>query len=618
MDSVKKQINKIRECYNQWNRYHILDVLVCLFFFGVQYFIFQVSTVPNKAELFQQGPFIILYNSLLMGLITLLLYVFIQKISVSILVSSCFISVLSIISYYTLKYHGSPLFPSELSNFFTAMNVAGRYSYEINSYVKKILLLATFMILCSIFYVMIKREKGWSLKRAGISFVFFALLAVILVIPLMSDGLIKPKNSMTSFWAHGVIPYGMPMCYVEDIDKTINYLQEPEGYNVEKIDNLAVYKNKDTTNQYPDVILILNETFYDMNNYMEIPTDVPVLDDFYGLDNAIYGLASVPGVGGGTNNSEYELLTLNSMYLLKNGYPFNYLDLTKNHNNVVQYFNSLGYHTYGMHPVNGINYSRHIGYPGLGFEYSILPLSEKEDIISWKKNYYGNRPYLDIDNYHDMIDFSNTLDHKPRFAYLLTYQNHGSFHQNAPEDALVHVQKDFGSEEYNSALNEYLSTIKLSGEAFVELTEYYQNVDRPTIICMVGDHAPSFISNFNDPSLSEEQDRFKKQAVPYVIWANFPIQTDKNTDHLALNTLMPLILDICDMPLTTYQKEILDLHQEVPVVLSNGSYYDKDGNISEVNKKSPYYEDIMKYFYMEYNSLGSKENYRKVLFESIK
>jgi hypothetical protein len=89
-----------------------------------------------------------------------------------------------------------------------------------------------------------------------------------------------------------------------------NWLNQPEEYQPEVIE--AINKNRNTYNvleKYPDIILILNESFFDLSVYNNIQTDLDYLADFYSVEGATYGYAIAPYIGGGTNDSEFELLT---------------------------------------------------------------------------------------------------------------------------------------------------------------------------------------------------------------------------------------------------------------------------------------------------------------------
>jgi hypothetical protein len=156
----------------------------------------------------------------------------------------------------------------------------------------------------------------------------------------------------------------------------------------------------------------------------------------------------------------------------------------------------------------------------------------------------------------------------------------------------------------------------MSAQAFQNLTDYYMDVDRPVMIIMVGDHAPAFINSLNGDGMTETEMQIQRQSVPYVIWANFKLEVgDNQTDYLAMNSLMPLALDMADMPMTTYHKTCLDVHNDVPIITSDGMYFDQNGKYGSISKEYEYYEEIRNYYYMEYNALKGGHDYRKELFE---
>ena len=111
----------------------------------------------------------------------------------------------------------------------------------------------------------------------------------------------------------------------------------------------------------------------------------------------------------------------------------------------------------------------------------------------------------------------------PRFVYLLTMQNHGPWNTNPEEYNIVHIQNDMGDKE--AEVNEYLSCIHLSNLAFEELIEYFKNVEREVIICMVGDHAPTFASEIIDEKYTEDEKKLLLRSTPFVIWSNYGLET---------------------------------------------------------------------------------------------
>ena len=85
--------------------------------------------------------------------------------------------------------------------------------------------------------------------------------------------------------------------------------------------------------------------------------------------------------------------------------------------------------------------------------------------------------------------------------------------------------------KYYTETNEYLSSTKESDNAFKYLIDYFKKQDEPTIICMFGDHQPSIETEFYEELLGKKQDEWeisdiqKRYATPFVLWANYDIET---------------------------------------------------------------------------------------------
>ena len=99
---------------------------------------------------------------------------------------------------------------------------------------------------------------------------------------------------------------------------------------------------------------------------LDLTTDVDYLEGFTDHSGAVYGKVVGTSVGGSTNNTEYELLTSNSLHLLTMAAPFNYLNLRRETKNIVSYLKPPGYTSLAMHCESGSNYSRNRANPELG------------------------------------------------------------------------------------------------------------------------------------------------------------------------------------------------------------------------------------------------------------
>ena len=584
------------------NAYNMMALLVLAF---MQNMILNYSGLQTFVLLGQQSIVATVFNTFVILSLNLLFALLIRNWKISLIITTVMIWVYSIADFYVVKFHGSPLYFSEFANVKTAANVMSSYQLEISTVVIYITIIAIALIVEIVLFVSSGSIINKKMRKTQIGLTF-AMLILCSALSIFGYRKIDPKSHGWAPWTEGLQVGGFVYESVYDLQKRQNPIVEPEGYSVESIKNLK--SDAVTSMDYPDIILILNETFCDLSYSVEYKADADPMEAFKNIDGATYGHAVIANIGGGTNDSEFELLTSNSRYLLNSSAPFTFLPEKQLRNSIVRFLEEgFGYETSAMHCGTAGNYSRNIAYPFLGFDNICLG----EDAFRYK-SFYGNRPWLDADNYHDLTDHYEEGGEGPRFMYLLTFQNHGGYEQNEPSSDTVHVETDFGG--VTDDMNEYLSSIKSSAQAFRDLTDYFRNSERDVIICMVGDHAPAFISDLpNDAESPIDDETLNKCMVPYVIWSNFDAKADFYTDYATMTDLVPMTLKAAGLPLSAYYKTVLDLHEELPIRTKTGQYYDRDfrsgvfGSDTDISLLSWYY-------YMEYNSLHAGEDYIDGLF----
>lgn len=519
----------------------------------------------------------------------------------TVLISNIVVTIWSFANYYVWLYHGSPLFLSEFLSAGTAIGVLNGYTFHLSG-PEKYLFAFTFM---EIIFALILQVLELDRKRIRRKVCFFCGggVSILLFFLLFSNMAVKPQNTGGFSWGEPIQKYGFLACFMEDCDNLLHPYRMPEGYDAEKIVITENDNNEANESLFPDIILILNETFCDLQYYADISIDSDYMAPFYNIENAEYGY--VPAAGG-TNNSEYELLTSNSLDLLKSPAPFNYADMSKM-NTVVSYLKYFGYETWAMHCGWKGSYSRNRAYPAMCFDH-----------IMFEENFsvgaYGKRPWLDKDNYEDLIREYENGSESPRFMYLLTYQNHGGYNQNDSEFDKVHLLDDcYG--ELAQEIDEFLTSASMSAQAIPELIKFFSEVSRPVIICMVGDHPPYFINQLKPKSYSTEDEKaLAQQMVPYMIWANYDMKEKNSDGYASLISLVPMILEKADLPLTHYYRTILELRKEIPALGRGDLCMDESGNVVRYSENRFLYDKILNYQYLEYNGLKKGMQYREKLF----
>ena len=134
------------------------------------------------------------------------------------------------------------------------------------------------------------------------------------------------------------------------------------------------------------------------------------------------------------------------------------------------------------------------------------------------------------------------------------------------------------------------------------------------VIYMLGDHVPAIINILELESLGDEAlTEVKEREVPYVIWANYPVAFPEQPELKTVTDLVPSMLQTAGLPLSEYYRLLLRLHEEIPARTLHGYYLNWDGSTGLL-AEHPAYEDLKRYYELEYNGLDCGRDYRADLF----
>ena len=505
-------------------------------------------------------------------------------------------TVLSVANYYVIMYHGSPLNAFEIMKIGTAADVASNYSYVPNRDVLLLLGITVLQLLIAVFLMPFLRGREALNERA------VPLLSIALAIFVGANYVATyDVDSKTSWsWIEDYSAYGTVACVKDSFISMKNLKVKPEGYSKEKLSEISLNGPSESTKQQPDIILILNESFYDLKTAEpNIKTDKEYLEHFQSLDNAIHGFSLVPRGLGGTNESEYELLTSNTIFLLNRVVsPFMIMDLN-GAGSVVSVLKKQGYITYAMHPSSNTNYNRNVAYPAMGFDHSYF-IDDFENITTIGKRGFAS----DASTYENLIRWyedelksqEESGNNQPVFMYCLTIQNHGGYETNSPEQDTVHVENDYG--EYTDDVNEYLSVLSESDKEFAKLVDYYKKSERPVYICMMGDHSPLFTDKVIDYQSGDDYINVRK--TPFVIWSNTDIE-DRDEGTVNIGSLVPLMLEQAGVSIPPWYQFILNTRESYYYYTVLPSYLDRDNKWQEPDfSKRNTFRDFL---YLSYSNI---------------
>ncbi|HJC00954.1 MAG TPA: LTA synthase family protein [Candidatus Flavonifractor merdavium] len=479
---------------------------------------------------------------------------------------------LGMTNHYLISFRGRTLFPGDFLTLGTAVNVAGNYDYSLD---RMQLISLLILVLALLALSLLPREERipftWRrfLPSAGIAGVVLAVF--------FGTGFVENQGIEPSMWTtrgNGLaLNFSVCLKYMR--------VEKPEGYSQESLEQLTAdtasdgpsvtVTDPDGTTRPVNVIVIMNESFSDLSVLPGVETNQDAMPFLRSLtENTIKGYAYSSVFGGTTANSEYEFLTGNTTAYLPAGTVPYQMYVSDGDPTLVSQMAALGYRTIAAHPYRSSGWNRPSVYQNFGF-----------DEVYFEGD-FQNREYMRGDSrmgyVTDRCDYENLIrlyeekeEGEPLFLFNVTMQNHSGYQMswdNLPREVWLTGEL----EGRFQTVNQYLSLIYQSDQAFEELIRYFSQVEEPTMILLFGDHQPQVATNFYtdvlgiDPPTELAQ---KKQMVPFFLWANYDIPEAEGVE-LSLNYLSALLMDTAHLPMTGYQKYLLELWQTAPVINTVG------------------------------------------------
>ena len=399
-------------------------------------------------------------------------------------------------------------------------------------------------------------------------------LAITLVLPTSIQSLVDNADITLDYWKMQVTygQYGLPLSLVSFYEDS--KISKPEGYSTSNLEQLLETYSSDTytSTTKPNIIFIQNESQSDFSTLQNLSISPdPLLNQHTLSDNTVHGTLNVSVYGGGTANTEYEVLTSNAIsFLSSNLFPYQQI-ITQERPSFASYLKDKDYDTVALHPQSGNNYNRQKVYPLLGFTKSYFldsdpAISELAPLTidrSWPSDQFL---------FNGIKELYEQKGDNPLFSFVVTMQGHGGY-LNSEETYPREVNINGSTSEY-LAETEFLTSLKKTDEAFADLITYFSSYKEPTVIVMYGDHQPSLSQEFYSQFM-DESNPASKYSTPFVIWANFDIN-EREAITISPNYLVPYLMNILSeseyaLPRSPYQQFLSDMQLELPIITSWGN-----------------------------------------------
>ena len=291
-------------------------------------------------------------------------------------------------------------------------------------------------------------------------------------------------------------------------------MRKPIGYSQARVKQiLRDNKMGDSTDEvHPNIVVVLLESFYDIDESDFIHCSEDPIPYTHKLEKKYSsGHLTVPVVGAGTCNTEFEVLTGMSCQFFGPGeYPQKTILKKTDCESVADVLGYQGYGTHVVHNNGGNFYSRANAFSQMGFD--TFTSKELLDITEYTPS--GTWPTDDIlvGATADALDSTEG----PDFCYTITVGTHGDYpKEKILKEPYIHVTCD-GKDEIRTNQWEYYCNMLSNMDRFIqEYVEMFEKRGEPTLLIMFGDHLPTMGLENSEVATG---DLFQTK---YITWNNF-------------------------------------------------------------------------------------------------
>lgn len=552
------------------------------------------------------APFMLLLNILPVLLLLLLLFLVTKRLFFSISCTGVVLIFFAVADRIKVSMRQEPLLPTDLTLVKEAATILKTFP------IYQLILIGLLLVLFAVLLVLsFRKSKGTALPAVP------RLVGILLVIACgfganqlwytdkaLYDG--YPTVDNPYFQVNQYNTRGMIYSFLHQFN--ITQMKEPEGYDVtyfaelEDTDWAAPEAAPGEGTQYPHIVMIMGEAFSDLseNEHLDFSEYRDPLQNWKAIcaeEDTISGHIVVPNFGGGTSNTEYDVLTGCATRYLDSSLP-SYNFIHSDFDGMPRQLAKLGYETLSIHPGYAWFYNRQNVYPDLGFETCYF-LEDSFDLATQGYGGYINEA-VTMDKIIETLDTHIKETDTPLFSFTVTIQNHGPYEKKygtLPANFSTDIPLD---ETQTDLLTQYFQGIIDADEQIGRLKEYAETSEEPIVLVYFGDHLPGFSNGMEFFDLLEypidangtPEEQLAVYETPYFIWQNDSAKAladAKTAEEIGLpedglissqflgSAVLELYVPGYESPLHSYNNQ---LRREVPVCAKN-IYVDKNGTYTE-------------------------------------
>ena len=472
-------------------------------------------SLPRLWQFVTRRPLYFLYGALI--ILTTLIFSELFKRRRAVLCSMCLLWVtLGIVQFLVIKDRAQPFCSVDILMLKDAFSLITIYY----TWPQIILMFGTgfgVIVLIALMFTRMPRRKRFNLTASALTFVGFVLLCFMFsalgvrvgAFPRRFESLVDAYND-----------YGFATCFCFTFGQ--QGINRPEEYSTETV--AAILKDTDDEDDeltyasfdegdnlaQPNIIYVQLESFFDVNTiiggkYSRDPT--PTFNRL--CRNFPSGLLYVPTIGGGTANTEFEVLTgMNLDYFGAGEYPYNTVLQQEAVESVCTNLAAQGYTATAMHNNSATFYSRNLVYPNLGFN-RFVSLEYMQDVkytdLGWAR---------DAGLTGEILRALQTTEGRD-MVMCITVESHGKYAETyEPKAGDIDVLA-LPEGVPMGAFQNFINVLPDTDDFLKSLIHNLARFEEPTVVVAYGDHLPA---------LELDNDMLTTGSVyasRYVIWNNF-------------------------------------------------------------------------------------------------
>lgn len=380
--------------------------------------------------------------------------------------------------------------------------------------------IVTFVVLLILFFIKGPRYQG---KRRVVLEPLAICCLLLIGLPITTHAA-QNSNILASYFsniAQGYSDYGFVYGFSTSV--VGRGMNKPDDYSQETIEAITTLTNAETPDttvtaeNAPNIVCVLLESFVDPYEVSFLTMSEDPIPNFHNLEaNYSTGYLTVPVVGAGTANTEFEVLTGMSMQYFGTGeYPYKTILKQTDCESIASDLSKIGYGTHVVHNNTATFYSRNNAFSMMGFD--SFTSKELMNIAEYTPN--GNWPTDDV-LVSETVKALNSTKDQADFVYTITVEGHGDYPSEKILENPAITVSGAATEASNNQWEYYVNMIHEVDDFIGDLISALDSRGEDTIVVMFGDHLPTMGLADSD---MKSGDIFKTK---YITWNNMGLSKE--------------------------------------------------------------------------------------------